>query len=783
MTITNTFSKLNAPSINGGDTVRPDPSSSPPPQTNNPDINPGINPGDLPPANNPAPSAQIPDAKPTGNQGNNQGQHIDGGKDPGGAGKEPHNNQGSEGSTGNHTGQEVGNHGLGNSGNHGNGGLGNHDIGNGNGGGLGGLGNRGGGLGGWGDHAAAGGLPIGTAGTAWNGGSNSATAFNTAIQQPQRFDAMPNAPFNPRPHAQPQPNVQPNTLSQDNRFYQGNSVPAQQGSPYAPPSTASPNPLPGTGTHGGLINQALGGSALGAQGANAMGAGAAGVGIGGAAMAARTGVQGFTTQNQPLGASALARPSAASPASSMLQGLANPRAEAAALAAQSKAGGQPGSFGNASGPAALAQMGKAAPATASLPNNAASTAAASMGSAAGAGRTSMGNAQAVAQAQGVLAQALGRTMAGQMTAGGAAVALAQAQLALQVALRSGRQGLEAAALQAAGKGSGAAQPASGARADVLASARPARPAATQPGPQVLARAQVGPSVRAGALGPAAAGGSVASGTGLAGKASGKAHKAANDAQAQAGAMPPSLALALAMAPKVRKRGSHERVERVERDTPRAQTPEMEDEDFWDGLGDADAQDGHDSAPAPEDAESAQALQALQQHYRAMVVWLAANERHALLRELAAGRSVLVLAPPDGSHTRLLGHFLRPDGACTSEGAIPGMTGRAWALGAQWSATMPADGQWREWRLRQDVDGAGRWRLGASRPDKHTPRVLVRGEASATDGPSVHRAPHAGECIGFYEPRRLRRLMAAQWTMLVLRVPLPLDGIGQVSAAA
>jgi hypothetical protein len=363
-------------------------------------------------------------------------------------------------------------------------------------------------------------------------------------------------------------------------------------------------------------------------------------------------------------------------------------------------------------------MGKAAPATTSLPNNAASTAAASMGSAAGAGRTSMGNAQAVAQAQGVLAQALGRTMAGQMTAGGAAVALAQAQLALQVALRSGRQGLEAAALQAAGKGSGAAQPASGAKADVRVSARPA---ATQPGPQVLARAQVGPSVRAGALGPAAAGGSVASGTGLAGKASGKAHKAANDAQAQAGAMPPSmppsLALALAMAPKVRKRGSHERVERVERDTPRAQTPEMEDEDFWDGLGDADAQDGHGSGPAPEDAESAQALQALQQHYRAMVVWLAANDRHALLRELAADRSVLVLAPPDGSHTRLLGHFLRPDGA-SSEGAIPGMTGRAWALGAQWSATMPADGQWREWRLRQDVDGAGRWRLGASRPNKH-----------------------------------------------------------------
>ena len=74
----------------------------------------------------------------------------------------------------------------------------------------------------------------------------------------------------------------------------------------------------------------------------------------------------------------------------------------------------------------------------------------------------------------------------------------------------------------------------------------------------------------------------------------------------------------------------------------------------------------------------------------------------------------VLAPPDGSHTRLLGHLLHPDGACASEGAIPGMTGHARALGAQWSATIAADGQWREWRLRQDVDSYGRWRLGASR---------------------------------------------------------------------
>jgi hypothetical protein len=56
-----------------------------------------------------------------------------------------------------------------------------------------------------------------------------------------------------------------------------------------------------------------------------------------------------------------------------------------------------------------------------------------------------------------------------------------------------------------------------------------------------------------------------------------------------------------------------------------------------------------------------------------------------------------------------------------------MTGRAWALGAQWSATMPADEQWREWRLRQDVDGAGRWRLGASRKQWPTRRHAENSE--------------------------------------------------------
>ena len=87
--------------------------------------------------------------------------------------------------------------------------------------------------------------------------------------------------------------------------------------------------------------------------------------------------------------------------------------------------------------------------------------------------------------------------------------------------------------------------------------------------------------------------------------------------------------------------------------------------------------------------------------------------------------------------------------------------------------MPADTQWRVWRLRQDVDAAGRWRLGASRPDRHTPQLVVH---SAADEPAA-AGPGAPERIVLQEPRRLRRLLGTQWTLMALRVPVPLDGAG------
>jgi hypothetical protein len=143
----------------------------------------------------------------------------------------------------------------------------------------------------------------------------------------------------------------------------------------------------------------------------------------------------------------------------------------------------------------------------------------------------------------------------------------------------------------------------------------------------------------------------------------------------------------------------------------------------------------------------------------------------LLRELEAGRCVLVLAPPDVSHMRLWGHVLRPD--AVRPGRAAGAAGQAWPLVARWTATMPADTQWRVWRLRQDVDAAGRWRLGASRPDRHTPQLVVH---SAAEEPAA-AGPGAPERIVLQEPRRLRRLLGTQWTLMALRVPVPLDGAG------
>ena len=294
------------------------------------------------------------------------------------------------------------------------------------------------------------------------------------------------------------------------------------------------------------------------------------------------------------------------------------------------------------------------------------------------------------------------------------------------------------------------------------------------GRRAEARSAEGPVVRPGQLAPAV-GATVGD---VAAREDGAAERRARSGEAAD--VPHAMAMALALAPKVRRRASQDRVERVERDMPRHGGAELEDEDLQDAWGDGDG-DGGDGSDAEAGMDGAQAgadvsREAAAQHYRALWVWLQANAQQVLLRELEAGRCVLVLAPPDVSHMRLWGHVLRPDGA--RAGVAAGSVGLAWPLMARWSATMPADTQWRVWRLRQELDAGGRWGLGASRPDRHTPLLVVNGAAESTAG-----GPGAAERIALQEPRRLRRLLGSQWTLVALRVPVPLDGTGAAGQAA
>ena len=493
----------------------------------------------------------------------------------------------------------------------------------------------------------------------------------------------------------------------------------------------------------------------------------------------------------------LARQPANAPVVPPMQGLANPRAEAAAAALRGPA--QPTTVvptAAAPNPTA-AQAGAAVVAPAALAGrssgppvavaaNAPAVVQASQVAAARQAAAAPGSAQAVAQAQTALALALGKVAAGQTTAGTGAMALAEAQLNLRASKLALTQAqLAAQSQRLGGQGAGTTGPATtaaaalaGARQPVPAGAMPRTAGATAPGqvpmggqaqptravqsPQTrTAQAQVQTQAGAKAREPAPA------------PAAAQAHVA----------MPRALAAALAMAPKLRKRGSYDRVEAVDRDTPRREAPEMEDEDFWDfwdGRGDEGDWDGTAQgltdetaeAEAEADLQRQAAAQAAAQHYRLMRAWLVANEQHALLRELAAGRRVLVWAPPDKTRLRLLGHLLRPDAPAVGQaGAVPtepGTTGRAWAVAARWSATLPADTQWRVWRLRQGMDTQGVWHIGASQPDRHTPRLLTAGDAGTAEAAPV------GEAIAVHEPRRLRRLMGTQWTLTVLRVPVPLN---------
>ena len=232
-------------------------------------------------------------------------------------------------------------------------------------------------------------------------------------------------------------------------------------------------------------------------------------------------------------------------------------------------------------------------------------------------------------------------------------------------------------------------------------------------------------------------------------------------------------------PKGRARGTLDKVEAVSRNMggPQGQ-PEPEDEDLdWLEQQGQQGRQGH---------EAAQEQSPAARKYQAIALWLLAHGQMAALRELAHGHRVLLLAPAADAPLTLVGHVLVPERAAVAveDGASQmqmGAQGQALELPARWTQALPADRQWRQWKLRQQSDESG-WSLQAPRPERGTPRLLAADNAAEntsgtarlanTPASAAESAPERAELITLPEPRRLRRLLEGQWALLALRAPVP-----------
>ena len=225
-------------------------------------------------------------------------------------------------------------------------------------------------------------------------------------------------------------------------------------------------------------------------------------------------------------------------------------------------------------------------------------------------------------------------------------------------------------------------------------------------------------------------------------------------------------------PKGRARGTLDKVEAVSRNMggPQGQ-PEPEDEDLdWLEQQGQQGRQGH---------EAAQEQSPAARKYQAIALWLLAHGQMAALRELAHGHRVLLLAPAADAPLTLVGHVLVPERAAVAveDGASQmqmGAQGQALELPARWTQALPADRQWRQWKLRQQSDESG-WSLQAPRPERGTPRLLAADNAAEnttgaarlanTPASAAESAPERAELITLPEPRRLRRLLDGQWAAL------------------
>ena len=213
----------------------------------------------------------------------------------------------------------------------------------------------------------------------------------------------------------------------------------------------------------------------------------------------------------------------------------------------------------------------------------------------------------------------------------------------------------------------------------------------------------------------------------------------------------------------------ERVEAVERFMQRRRDDALPEDEEDDEIFAADdrPEPPVEAAAVPDEAALAADT------YVRWAAWLRASGQQTALRELAQQRRVLVLAPCDAAGDHWGAHLLCPDAPGAVPTRAPGMSGQAWGLRAdgRWPTEptqAPAPpGDWRRWRMRQHLRPDGVWQLDASDTDRRLPAWCVDGPQPELPAPTRGDLP-----LQLTEPRRLRRLLGAQWTLMVLRAPAP-----------
>lgn len=230
-------------------------------------------------------------------------------------------------------------------------------------------------------------------------------------------------------------------------------------------------------------------------------------------------------------------------------------------------------------------------------------------------------------------------------------------------------------------------------------------------------------------------------------------------------------------------GRLERVEAVSRFMQRrGEYDEEPEEDEDEALAEDDF--GAAASPMPDDGPSDEAERAANL-YRQLASWLRVGGQDSAVRELTQQRRVLLMVPRDEAGHAWDAHLMCP--AQTEGGAAhaPGTLGLAWPLRADgaWApqavgaGAHGAPGGWQRWRMRQQLRADGVWQLDQSDVDSRAPAWCVDGPAELLPVPDDDAIP-----LRLTEPRRLRRLLGAQWTLLVLRAPVPLARQGGPAVA-